>query len=97
MDKINKLAEIFKALADPTRLTIVKMLTKHEFLCVNAIAHNLDVTQSAVSQHLKLLYQTGLVLKNRKGSHIHYQLNKEMLKNFRYQVLTILGEDFIVK
>jgi DNA-binding transcriptional ArsR family regulator len=62
MDEIDTLAEIFKALADPTRLRLVKLLSERvpgevELdecgggpLCVNALAHKLGITQSAVSQ-----------------------------------------------
>ena len=60
MDEIERLAEIFKALSDPTRLRLVKLLSDQavtmcqgmcdgqQFLCVNALAHKLGVTQSAV-------------------------------------------------
>jgi ArsR family transcriptional regulator len=62
MDEIEELAEIFKALSDPTRLRLVKLLGEHGgALCVNALAHRLEVTQSAVSQHLRVLRQAGLV------------------------------------
>ena len=53
MEKIEKLVEIFKALSDPTRLKLVKALNDCEpgvcqggSLCVNALAHRLNVTQS---------------------------------------------------
>jgi ArsR family transcriptional regulator len=73
MDEIEELAEIFKALSDPTRLRLVKLLqgqapcerpgecNHRSFLCVNALAHRLGITQSAVSQHLRVLRQAGLV------------------------------------
>ena len=62
MSKIESLAQIFKALSDPTRLRLVQMLSEHQgALCVNALAHQLQVSQSAVSQHLRVLRQIGLV------------------------------------
>ena len=62
MDEIEELTEIFKALSDPTRLRLVKLLSEGGgALCVNALAHKLNVTQSAVSQHLRVLRQARLV------------------------------------
>ena len=49
MDKVEELSELYKALSDPTRLRLVKLLAEHEgSLCVNALAHRLGVSQSAV-------------------------------------------------
>ena len=55
---INKSADIFSALADPTRLKLLRLLMQQQepnALCVNALAYCLGVTQSAISQHLKVL------------------------------------------
>ena len=80
--EIEKLSEIFKALADPTRLRLVKLLNNCKPgvcqggpLCVNALADQLGVTQSAVSQHLRILRHTGLVRGERKGNFMHYSLD----------------------
>jgi DNA-binding transcriptional ArsR family regulator len=74
-----KQAEIFSALADATRLRLVKLLchqhTGHA-LCVNALADRLAVTQSAVSQHLRVLKSTGLVKALRRGTHVHYFIDR---------------------
>ena len=77
-------AAIFSALADPTRLKLVKLLCRQcdpEALCVNALASLLGVTQSAVSQHLRVLRSIGLVKGERRGYHIHYYINPEALKH----------------
>ena len=84
MDKILELTEVFKALSDPTRLRLVKLLNDHEgALCVNALANRLEVSQSAVSQHLKILRQIGLVRGERKGYWIPYAINEDTLENCR--------------
>jgi len=49
------------------------------FLCVNALAHRLGVTQSAVSQHLRILRQAGLVNGVRQGAFVHYTLDRDAL------------------
>jgi len=103
MDEIEELAGIFKALSDPTRLRLVKLLTecspgecKGEALCVNALACELGVTQSAVSQHLRVLRQTGLVRGERRGPFVHYSLDRGRLEQYRARLLQTLGEDFVV-
>lgn len=88
-------AALFKALADPTRLQIVKHLChQHEpdALCVNALAGLLGVTQSAVSQHLRILKNAGLVRGERRGYHVHYAVDFEALKRFHEITLGIMSE-----
>ena len=106
MNEIEELAEIFKALSDPTRLRLVKLLSEQSpgecpgecsgkgFLCVNALAHTLGVTQSAVSQHLRVLRQAGLVQGERRGPFVHYSLNQDGLAQYKAALLETLGEDF---
>lgn len=96
MDEIEELAEIFKALSAPTRLRLVKLLGENEgALCVNALAQRLDVSQSAVSQHLRVLRQTGLVISVRHGSSKHYFLDQNNLKKQGTKLREILGISFV--
>lgn len=97
MDEIEELAEIFKALSDPTRLRLVKLLSEGGgALCVNALACRLGVTQSAVSQHLRVLRQAGLVWGDRRGYHVHYSLDRDRLEQYKARLQETLGEDFVV-
>lgn len=97
MDEIEELAGIFKALSDPTRLRLVKLLNKSGgALCVNALAHRLGVTQSAVSQHLRVLRQAGLVRGERRGHFVHYSLDRDRLERYKTTLRETLGEDFVV-
>ena len=96
MDEIEELTEVFKALSAPTRLKLVKLLGEHEgALCVNALARRLDVSQSAVSQHLRILRQSGLVKSERRGSSVHYLLDQDSLKQFRAKLQETLGAGFV--
>ncbi|MGD1969152.1 MAG: metalloregulator ArsR/SmtB family transcription factor [Desulfobacterales bacterium] len=102
MDNIEQLVEIFKALSDPTRLRLVKLLNDCEPgickggpLCVNALAHQLGVSQSAVSQHLRILRQAGLVSGARRGSFMHYSVDPDGLEKYREALRETLGEDFV--
>jgi len=82
-DNTDEQAAIFSALADPTRLKLVKLLRSQrdpDALCVNALAGLLGVTQSAVSQHLRVLRAIGLVKGERRGYHIHYFVNRDALE-----------------
>ena len=96
MNEIDKLTELFKALSTPTRLRLVQLLGEHEgVLCVNALASKLDVSQSAVSQHLRVLRQTGLVKSERRGSSVHYLLDQDSLKQYRTEFREKLGKVFL--
>lgn len=104
MDKIEKIAEVFKALSDPTRLRLVKLLGECREgvcsggpLCVNALAHRLGVTQSAVSQHLRILRQTGLVRGVRNGAFMHYSLDPDGMENYKGALRESLGKEFVIE
>ena len=87
-------AALFAALADPTRLKLLKLLCQQrdpDALCVNALAYHLNVTQSAVSQHLRILKSLGLVKGERRGYHIHYFMNREALERYRAMLSAVLN------
>jgi ArsR family transcriptional regulator len=89
-------AAVFATLADPTRLKLVKLLCRQkdpDALCVNALASLLGVTQSAVSQHLRVLRAIGLVKGERRGYHIHYFVNQDMLEKCRRLISAALIMD----
>ena len=88
-----KQAAIFSALADPTRLKLVKILNQQhtpEALCVNALAERIGITQSAVSQHLRILKHHGLVEGKRRGYYVHYYVNHEGLKHCHKLISIVL-------
>jgi ArsR family transcriptional regulator, arsenate/arsenite/antimonite-responsive transcriptional repressor len=73
---MRQLADIFKALGDPIRLEIVKLLLGKE-LCVCDILDAFKVSQPTISHHLRVLKYAGLVSDNREGKWIYYSLNPE--------------------
>jgi DNA-binding transcriptional ArsR family regulator len=75
-ETINRLAQTFKALADPTRLRIIYVLSKQP-LCVCDIANLLDMTQSAISHHLRLLRNLRLVKFKKEGKMVIYSLDDD--------------------
>ncbi|HEX6543201.1 MAG TPA: metalloregulator ArsR/SmtB family transcription factor [Ktedonobacterales bacterium] len=68
------LAETFRALADPTRVSIVLSLL-HQELCTCDLAAITGVTESAVSQHLRILRRLRLVKSRRAGRMVFYSLD----------------------
>jgi ArsR family transcriptional regulator, arsenate/arsenite/antimonite-responsive transcriptional repressor len=71
---IETAAVILKLLGDKTRLTMIKILADHE-CCVCEFVTLFQMTQPAVSQHLRKLKDSGLVKESRKGQWVFYALN----------------------
>jgi DNA-binding transcriptional ArsR family regulator len=69
-------AQLFKALSDPTRVRIISVLTRTE-LCVHDLAATLGMSQSAVSHQLRSLREQRLVRTRKDGRHVYYQLDDE--------------------
>jgi len=93
MTSIEEQAALFGVLADPTRLKLLRLLSQQRepnALCVNALAYQLGVTQSAISQHLRVLKSVGLVKGERRGYRIHYFISQEALTQAQEQISTAL-------
>jgi ArsR family transcriptional regulator len=87
-DKVVMMSEIFKALGDPTRLRIIRMLaSKMEGnLCVINLAKRLGITQPAVSQHIKVLKSIGILKPNRRGFRVHYSIDADVLSTYKKDI-----------
>lgn len=75
----NRLAELFKALSDPTRLRIISLLLDHE-VCVHSLEITLGMTQSAISHQLRFLRQLNLVRYRKEGRHVFYALDDDHVR-----------------
>jgi len=84
------LARLLKVLAVPTRVRIVQLLAGRA-LCVNALAGRLEVTQGAVSQHLRVMRDAGLVVDEKRGCYVHYRLNEATLAAWREAIDGLLA------
>jgi len=71
---------LFKALGEPTRLKIIKLLAARE-LCVCDLEDIMQISQPRISQHLKVLKHAGLVNERKEGQRRICSLNKELLDN----------------
>jgi len=100
VDGMRELARFFKALGDETRLGLVALLAQQEpgrALCVGRLASKLGVTASAVSQHLRILKDLGLVHAERRGYRLHYFLDLESLATYQDLAREQLGEPFVTR
>ena len=71
---MNDKTKIFKALSDPNRLRILKAL-QTKYLCVCEIKELLNLANSTVSQHLKILKDTGFIIEEKEGKWVNYMIN----------------------
>lgn len=67
-----------KALGDPKRYLLLQLVAEKSW-CVGALARRSGLSESAVSQHLKILREAGLVYGVKRGYYTHYRLDKEAL------------------
>ncbi|MGY4688676.1 ArsR/SmtB family transcription factor [Salibacterium sp. K-3] len=89
MNNDNEAIKIFKALGEPTRLNIVKLLCDHKELSCTEIGEHLDFKGSTLSHHLKQLVDCGaLRLSRKEGTYHFYQINQDTLKRH-----VVLGTD----
>jgi len=84
VEQVTDLAELFKILGDKTRLMIFSLLKVKE-LCVCELNEILDVSQPAISQHLRKLKLYNLVKERKSGQWVYYSIrtpddDEEMLK-----------------
>lgn len=69
-------AKVFQALCDPKRLAILRLLRGGE-QCACVLLGQLDLTQSGLSYHMKILCESGLVASRQEGKWTHYRLSRE--------------------
>ena len=67
-----------KALCEPKRFLLLRLMAERGY-CVRALARRSELSESAVSQHLKVMREAGLVYGVKIGYYTHYRLDKEKL------------------
>ena len=71
--------DIFQAIADPTRRAIILLLATGAFT-PNTLAGHFDTSRQAISQHIQVLAECGLVKQEQSGREIYYHLNSKKMK-----------------
>ncbi len=74
---MKEFVKVMKALSDPNRVKIIKMLQWKKNMCVCEIRAVLKLTQPTVSNHLKVLEAAGLVLSEKEKLWVNYRLNTD--------------------
>ncbi len=72
------IVQIFKALGDETRLKILIILSRRK-ICAKGIAKHLNISEAAVSQHIKVLKEAGLIVGEKLGYYVLYDLQEPKL------------------
>ena len=81
---------IFKALADPTRREILRLLGRGE-MTAGALAERFDMTKPTVSHHFSVLKEAGLIVSRREGQQIIYALNTTVVEDVLTLFWDLLG------
>ena len=84
-DDANYLAAIFRVLGEPARLQILNLIAVQpsQEVCACELVKTLGLAQPTVSHHLKVLYEAGLLTKERRGTWIYYRILPEKLAMLR--------------
>lgn len=83
-----------KALAEPTRLTILALLSKYDQLCVGQLVDALGLPQAGVSQHLRVLRYQGIVKVEREGQWAYYGIVPDRVNQIAKKVQDITKGDY---
>ncbi len=96
-DAISKVPEdfvqIMKALSDQTRLTILKMLLHHPY-CIQQLSDLLNISEPAVSKHLRILKKADLIWSERQGHFVFYQSNIGRLDMLQVEIHQFIDMEF---
>ena len=84
--------KMLKALGDPKRYGLLRMMSERSY-CVDALATRSELSVSAVSQHLKVLREAGLVYGEKYGYYTHYSVDKAALSAVIEELTQMLHMD----
>lgn len=76
--------QIIHTITEPTRFRLLQLLFEHHY-CVRALSQKLNISESAVSQHMRILKKYQVVYGVKIGYQVHYQVDKQLIS-------TLLGE-----
>lgn len=88
-DADEELAKLAKAIGHPARVRILRMLSRKEARVCSQIVGELPLAQSTVSEHLRILKDSGLIRSSQDGPRIGYCINYETLRKLKALVAII--------
>jgi ArsR family transcriptional regulator, arsenate/arsenite/antimonite-responsive transcriptional repressor len=85
LDQSTQLATLFRVLSEPMRLQILSLIAAQptQEVCACELVETLGLSQPTLSHHLKVLYEAGLLEKERRGTWIYYRIVQEQLAALR--------------
>ncbi|MBN2077302.1 MAG: winged helix-turn-helix transcriptional regulator [Dehalococcoidales bacterium] len=83
---------IFKALADPNRREILRLLGKRT-MSAGEVASNLTITKSTLSSHFNILKKADLIQEKRNGTTVYYSLNMSVIEEVTAAVMNLFNVD----
>jgi ArsR family transcriptional regulator, arsenate/arsenite/antimonite-responsive transcriptional repressor len=80
-----KMVEILKSLADINRMKIIRILAANpdESVCVSDLSRILNISQPAVSQHIRILKGVGILRRKRVGNMTYYMIDPDQLEHYK--------------
>jgi ArsR family transcriptional regulator, arsenate/arsenite/antimonite-responsive transcriptional repressor len=81
---------VFKALADPNRRKIIRLLRKHDTMNAGEIAEQFSISKPAISDHLRILKDANLIFADKQGQFILYQLNTSVLEELAAYLIDLV-------
>ena len=96
----NDQVKVFKALSDPNRIRILKMVLERE-LCMCEVREILNLSNSTVSKHLSILRDAGLLLDSKDGKWVNFRINNRSDQAFIRSAIALVqgsfGDDEVVR
>jgi len=93
MSKDEELAKLTRAVGHPARVAILRYLTKQKTPCCGDVTTCIDLAQSTVSQHLKVLLEAGLIERKGQGTRNCYSICVEPFERLKAGIDEMLADD----
>jgi ArsR family transcriptional regulator len=91
------MVEVFRALGDLNRMKIIRILASNpdESVCVSELAGMLGITQSATSQHIRVLKSVGILVPRRIENKTYYAIDSAALKGYKDTINDMFQKAFV--
>ena len=91
-EKLQVSTELMRALAHPLRLNILEFLDQNKNIQVNQIYNTLKIEQSIASQHLRILKNAGVLVADKDGKYMHYNIEYQRVSNAVKAINRFMGK-----
>jgi ArsR family transcriptional regulator len=91
-EKLQVSTELMRALAHPLRMKILEFLDQNKNIQVNQIYNTLKIEQSIASQHLRILKNAGVLVADKDGKYMHYNIDYPRVSNAVKAINRFMGK-----